>query len=303
MTRSIKPQNRLLFLGNNERSLQALLRCNVCITAAVHEAGHDLTHTGLCDEQLLQQGGKVIEIPKDDQQALHEVLKEFRRPDLCLVSFFTILSKRILDFPFHGCLNIHPSLLPYYKGPHPIKWALINGESTIGITFMDLMTKIDTGGIYKQIEIPVHDDDNTLTLLEKVNDTVDKHLPAVIEGVLEGTLSAQPQTEPGSYYPKLTPAVRFINFKTMTARDIHNITRSQVKYGGSISTFRQRKIIFGRSRIVEEHSVGERVGRICTIDLSESSAGLVVQSIKGTVELYTRSKRGKLLHENDILGT
>ncbi len=297
-------KHNIIFLGNNERTLKALLDCNINVIAAIYELNRTVNYTGRYDGAVKSQGGKVIGIPKDDENALMEVLKDFERTALLVVSFFGILPRQALAFPEIGCLNVHPSLLPYYKGPYPINWALINGEKKIGVSFMGLDTGVDTGGIYRQFSIDITDEDDALTLLDKANDIVDKNICEVIHEVLEGSLVAEPQNGNGSYYPRLTSDVRFVNFIKMTARDIHNLTRSQVEYGGMITTFNFKRLEFFRSRIVDEYSQGEFPGVIIEIN-KDGLCGysIIVQCIRGKLELFSEDETIKLLKICDKLGT
>ncbi len=297
-------KHNIIFLGNNERTLKSLLNCNINVIAAIYELNRTVNYTGRYDGAVKSQGGKVIGIPKDDKYALMEVLKDFERPALFVVSFFAILPRQALEFPEIGCLNIHPSLLPYYKGPYPINWALINDEKQIGVSFMGLDMGVDTGGIYRQFPIDITDEDDALTLLNKANDIVDKNICEVIYEVLEGSLVAKPQNGSGSYYPRLTFNVRFVNFNKMTARDIHNLTRSQIEYGGIITTFNFKRLEFFRSRIVDEHSQEEYPGMIIKINKDEFCGySISVQCIRGKLELFSEEETIKSLNIGYKLGT
>jgi methionyl-tRNA formyltransferase len=293
----------IVYCGNNEKTLQTLLKCDVEIDAYIYEAEHDLPHSGQYDQGIISRGKKVFKIPKDNQAELLKVLKKLDEPDFLLIHVFTILSLEALEFPKLGCMNIHPSLLPEYKGAHPIKWALINGEREIGVTFMKLDTGIDTGGIYRQVRIDVTDEDDYFSLSEKVDNQVEQLLPEVLQEVFQGNLQAEPQRPGGSYFPKLTAEIRYLNFRKMTARNIHNLTRSQVKYGGSITTFKQKRITFHSSRILEEDLPGN-AGEILRLkNKTEQGLSVVVQTIRGKVELFTKDEKVYRLTKGDKLGT
>jgi len=306
---------RVIFLGNNERTLQTLLRCDdVDVVAAVYERDHGLAHTGRCDTELRGRGGCLVAVPKDTPAELPALLQRFGPCDLILVSIFTILPKAVLDYPRCGCMNIHPSLLPHYKGAHPLQWVLLNGEAATGVSFMHLERHIDAGGIYHKVEIPITDDDDALTLAGKVDAAVDEHLPAILPRVLSGELRPQPQKEAGSYFPPLTAAVRYVNFRRMSARKVHNLTRSQVAYGGCMTTWNQKRLSFSRSRILEETSTAAWGGRILAVEAGPAEGDpaeandaevvwLHVQCVRGSVALQSRDPAVATLRGGDVLGT
>ncbi|MBN1764836.1 MAG: hypothetical protein JW860_06225 [Sedimentisphaerales bacterium] len=295
----------IIFLGNNEHALSALLNCNVNILAVVHERDHDLEFSHSYDQEIIAKNGKVISVEKNCRGDLEKNLAQLPPADLLVVSYFSILSAWSLNLARLGCLNIHPSLLPEYKGPHPIKWCLINGEKTTGVTFMSLVPQIDAGGIYHQEKCEITDEDDALTLFDKLNNLVQKALSPVMDKILSGQLQARPQTGPGSYFPKLSGDIRYINFKKMTARDIHNLTRSQVKYGGSLATWNQKRLAFGRSAILEENSQNDRPGQIIAIRKKNTTSCFEVICRKGTVELYYDAEDPKAAQvpQGDWLGT
>ncbi len=112
-----------------------------------------------------------------------ETLKNFEIPvqdfDISIViEYGRIIPERLLSIPRHKTLNIHPSLLPKYRGPTPIQAALLHGESKTGVTIMQMDATMDTGPILMQKELPVAADDTFLTLREKL-------MPLALEGLLE----------------------------------------------------------------------------------------------------------------------
>ncbi len=222
----------VIFIGNNEKTLITLLNANIKLLAAIHEKEHDLQFCPATIRLLSTRAVPEIAIEKNSRPALAAALTNIPAADLFVVSVFGILPDAILKRPRLGCLNIHPSLLPEYKGPYPVQWCLINGERQSGVTFMKLDSGIDTGGVYRTVPLEITDADDTRTIMDRQDRLIDEHLEDVVHGILTGELKAMPQTEPGSYFPKLTAEIRFVNFRLMTARMVHNITRSQVRYGG-----------------------------------------------------------------------
>jgi len=293
----------VIFLGNNEATLKSLLKCNVKIIAAIYEFNHDLVHTGGYDHIIKEKGGVVVGIPKDNKKELIKTVNCFHRPDLFLISYFTILPRELLSYP-QKIINIHPSLLPQYKGAHPIQWALINSEKQIGVTFMTIKETVDEGEIYCQFPINIEQEDNQLTLFEKTNEVVDLHLCKIIAQVLKSEIVAKPQSGCGSYFPKLNKSNRYINFKKMTASDIHNLNRSQVKYGGVITTFKQIRIELPISKVINNENQEDSPSIIKELyTINNNQYCITVQCITGQIQFISNNMIFDKIKVGDCLGT
>ena len=259
-------ERTLIFLGNNEATLRCLVSGGFKIRAAVREARDDIAHSGACDAALSEQGALNVAIAKDSPDALENALRGLDPPDLIVVSSFTLLRRSLLEWPRFGCLNIHPSYLPNYKGAHPIQWALINGETETGVTFMRASPRMDCGGIYERKRIGIGVDDDYFAIATRIDAVVEETLPALLRDVFDGQKQPSPQEGQGSYFPKLTPAVRFVHFRKMTARDIHNVTRSQSAFGGSLTTLDLKKVPLAKTKLLATESKDEP-GTILSVDV------------------------------------
>lgn len=122
-------------------------------------------------------------------------------PDLIVVvAYGQILPQRLLDLPKHGCVNVHTSLLPKYRGAAPIQWAIANGESETGVTIMKMDAGLDTGPILAMAKTPIAAEDNSVTLHDRLAEMGAALLVRTIPGYVAGHI--QPQTQPaeGSTY-------------------------------------------------------------------------------------------------------
>jgi len=126
-------------------------------------------------------------------------------PDLLIVvAFGHILPKRILEIPVFGAINVHASLLPKYRGPAPIQWAIINGEQETGVTTMLMDSGLDTGEILLSAKTPVQSDDTAGTLHDRLADQGGKLLRETIAALEAGSLTPTPQDHrAASYAPML----------------------------------------------------------------------------------------------------
>jgi len=294
----------IIFLGYDEAAISSLLKCDVNILAVIYEETQKKNYTCKFDEIIRKNGGNIYTIPKNDRQELTRILKTLKKPDLFVISCFIILSKDIMDIPNHGIINIHPSLLPHYRGPYPIEWALVNGEKKTGVTFMSIDSGIDTGGIYRKFEIEIKDDDNALTVKKKINRVVEENLSEIIKGVLDKTIKVTPQPQGGSYFPRRDYHGRFADFKLMHAKDIHNLVRSQISHGGMITAYNFQRIAFYLSKLLNDSSEAIDGGEILQVNFDKKNGySVVVQCVKGKVELYSKEEAAKTLKIGDRLGT
>ncbi len=151
---------------------------------------------------LSQKDNLPILQPKNLTDILSELEKS--KPDLFVVAGYgQILPKEILAIPKYGALNIHPSLLPKYRGPSPIQTVILKGERETGITIIKMDEKLDHGPIVFQKSISLKPPETTLSLSEKLANLSAKLLPEVISKYIKGELKPTPQKESGATYTQL----------------------------------------------------------------------------------------------------
>lgn len=127
-------------------------------------------------------------------------------PDIIVVvAYGRILPREILEIPPEGCVNIHVSLLPKYRGAAPIQHALLNGETETGVTAMYMAEGMDTGDIIAQVRLPITEEDDAATLFARAADAGGALLEQVLDDIAAGTARRQPQNEAlASYAPPLS---------------------------------------------------------------------------------------------------
>jgi methionyl-tRNA formyltransferase len=166
-----------------------------------------------------------------------------------------ILPPNILAIPPRGCLNIHASLLPAYRGAAPVQGCLINGERETGVSFMLMDEGMDTGSLLMQVRIPVDEEINAGQLSEQLARLGAELLPFVIEGWLDGSLKPKPQAhERATVFPRLTRESGFINW-TADARTIHNLVRGTNPWPGAYSWCGSRRIKIYRARVCSDPDI------------------------------------------------
>jgi UDP-4-amino-4-deoxy-L-arabinose formyltransferase/UDP-glucuronic acid dehydrogenase (UDP-4-keto-hexauronic acid decarboxylating) len=178
-----------------------------------------------------------------------EKIKELS-PDI-LFSFYyrQLIQREILDVPKAGCLNLHGSLLPKYRGRVPINWVLVNGEKETGVTLHYMTPRPDDGDIVAQKKISISDDDTGLTLHWKVAQAAEKLLDEVLPQIQNGNAPRIPQDHgKATYFGGRRPADGEIEW-VKTAREIRNLIRAVTKpFPGAFSFIGERKCFFWEAR-------------------------------------------------------
>lgn len=137
----------------------------------------------------------VVTPEKLRDPAFFEILKSWAPQLIVIVAYGRILPRQVLELPPQGCLNVHYSLLPKYRGAAPVEWAIINGEEKSGITTMRLVEKMDAGPIFLQEELPIAPDETAASLESKLIPMGARLLLETIRRFQEGSVTAVPQRE------------------------------------------------------------------------------------------------------------
>lgn len=157
-----------------------------------------------------------------------EALAQIRElaPELVVVAAYgRVLPDEILELPPKGCINVHSSLLPRYRGSAPINWAMVNGDEVTGVTIMHMAHELDAGDIIAQAETPIDPEETVEVLHDRLAQMGGRLLVDVVAAIAAGTAKRIPQApEQVTYAPMLSRALCPIDW-TMSARAIHNKVR------------------------------------------------------------------------------
>lgn len=179
-------------------------------------------------------------------------LKKFPADLIVVVAFGQILSQEILDFPKFGCINVHASLLPKYRGAAPIEWSIINGETITGVTTMQMNAGLDTGDMLLKSEVKISEDMILPELREKLMTVGAELLIKTLEKLHKNELEPIKQDDSlSNYAPMLKKDTGFIDWNK-SAREIHNLVRGL--YGGAYAFMNGQKIKIWRTKIHNENS-------------------------------------------------
>lgn len=194
------------------------------------------------------------------------------KPDLMVVvAFGQILSQKILDIPFYGCINVHASLLPRYRGAAPMQWSIIRGEKKTGITTMFMDAGLDTGDMLLKQELDITED----MTLEELHDSLMEMGAGVLRRTLEqlsdGSLQRIPQEdEESSYAPMIGRDTGCIDWQE-SAQEIHDLVRGLNSWPGAYTFLEGGKYKIWRTKVLADAS-REAPGTILQAD----RRGLVV---------------------------
>jgi methionyl-tRNA formyltransferase len=235
---------RVLFMGTAELScdtLRALIESPAVQVVAVvtqpdRPKGRDLKLQP-SPVKLLGLSAKlpVLQPERAGSKAFLEALRALQ-PDLIAVAAYgQILPVSILDLPRFGCLNVHTSLLPRYRGAAPIQWAILNGDTETGVTIMKMDAGLDTGGILTQATTAIQPEDNSETLHDRLARMGAELLVQTMPDYVAGKLLPRPQPAEGvGHAPKIKKQDGHIDWN-QPARAIWNRVRGLVPWPGAFS--------------------------------------------------------------------
>lgn len=225
---------RIVFMGTPDfavGSLQALCESGKHeILAVVTQPdrpkgrGNKLLQTPV-KEYALEQGLTVYQPQKVKTPEFVELLHELQPELIVVAAFGQFLSKEILELPKYGCINVHASLLPKYRGAAPIQYAIIKGEKKSGVTIMQMDIGMDTGAMLDKVVVPIAENTTMGELHDALRDQGATLLLEVIDKIAAGTAVAEPQDDAQATYATLLDrSMEHIDW-SKTAQEVHNLIR------------------------------------------------------------------------------
>jgi methionyl-tRNA formyltransferase len=192
---------RIVFMGTPDfavGSLRALVRAGYEVVLAVTQPDKPQGRKQILVEPAVKTAAKELGIPVFQPKRVREpeALEEIRRyePELIVVAAFgQILPKELLDMPSYGCINVHASLLPKYRGAAPIQWAILNGDAVTGVTIMRMDVGLDTGDMIAKTELAIEPEDTGGSLFDRLAAAGAGLLVDTIPSIVDGTAVYTPQ--------------------------------------------------------------------------------------------------------------
>lgn len=229
---------------------------------------------------------KVYQPLKVKDEDFIKTLKAYKPDAIIVVAFGQIIPENILNIPRYGCINLHASLLPKYRGAAPIQWAIINGEKVTGVTSMLMDKGLDTGDILLKREIPIEDDETSESLFKKLMFLGSDVLLETLEKLEKGEITPQKQRESPTAYAKiLKKSMGLIDFNK-TAKELDCFIRGMTPWPSAYTFLGDKALKFWKAVVTNKN--GE-AGTIVEI----SSESFTVACKKGSLEVFEVQLEGK----------
>ncbi len=216
------------------------------------------------------------------------VLEELKPELIVVVAFGQILSQQILDIPQYGCINVHASLLPHYRGAAPMQWCIINGEEKTGVTTMFMDAGLDTGDMLLKREVEIGPDMTLEELHDELSVTGAELLADTLAKLSDGTLVRTPQTGESNYAPMLTKETGCIDW-SKNASAIHNLVRGLNSWPGAYTHLGDKTYKIWRTRLTD-HAATAEPG---TVTSADKKTGLFVAAGDVDIEILELQAPGK----------
>ena len=205
-------------------------------------------------EFAIEKGIKIYQPEKvrKNQEFINEI--EALKPDvICVVAYGKILPKEILEIPRLGCINVHGSLLPKYRGAAPIQWAVLNGDKTTGITTMYMDEGMDTGDMILKAEVEIGEDETTGELWERLSNIGGELLVKTLEQIEKGTAPRQKQEGEFTIAPMLNKEMAKIDWEQKSAKEIKNLVRGLNPIMGAYSFIEGKKLKIWKVQVINNN--------------------------------------------------
>lgn len=293
---------KIVFMGTPEfavPSLEALLAEGYSVTGVVTQPDRPQGRKKVLTPTPVKEAALVHGLPVLQPQRMRsaEAIAQISelQPDLIVTAAYgQILPKEVLDLPKFGCLNVHGSLLPKYRGGAPIQRSIINGEKETGVTLMYMAEGLDTGDMIAKVVVPIEDEDTSGTMFEKLSVAGAKLLIEQLPLIINGTADRIPQNDNESTYaPNLTREDERIDWAA-SSREIYNRVRGLVPFSGGFTTwngdvFKVWSVVNPEEDKASSSASGELPGTV----LNLSERGIEVKSGDGSVLLTRIQPAGK----------
>ena len=307
---------RIVFMGTPDFAETSL--------KSLYEAGHEILAVVTNPDKPSGRGMKLTASPVK-QYALEKELKIYQpekirkneefinqirelKPDvICVVAYGKILPQEILDIPEKGCINVHGSLLPKYRGAAPIQWAVINGDKVTGVTTMYMDSGMDTGDMILKEELVIGESETTGEIWDKLAKIGGRLLVETLKNIEEGNAPREKQGTQFSMAPMLSKENAKIDFKNMTAHQIKNLVRGLNPIMGAYAYLDDKKIKIWKAEAINKREFEQKfdiesIGEEGTIILANSKNGLYVNAKEGILKvLEIQGENSKKMPVEDYL--
>ena len=304
---------KIIFMGTPDFAEESL--------KSIYEAGHEIVGVVTNPDKPKGRGMKMIPSPvkefaieknlkifqpekvKNNEEFINE-LKALQPDVICVVAYGKILPKEILDIPPYGCINVHASLLPQYRGAAPVQWAVLNGDKTTGVTTMYMDVGMDTGDMILKEEVQIGEDETTGELWDRLKTIGGKLLVETLKQIEKGTAPREKQGEDFTVAPMLSKNMAKIDWNK-SAKEIKNLVRGLNPIMGAYTFLNDKKIKFWKVKVAGEDEIyAENLGFLTngTVIVSDPKDGIFIKCKKGILKvLEIQGENAKKMSIQDYL--
>lgn len=313
----------IVFMGTPDFAKESL--------KAIYEAGYNILAVVTNPDKPKGRGMKLIPSPVKEY-ALEKNLKIYQplkvrnniefldkiknlKPDvICVVAYGKILPKELLDIPRLGCINVHGSLLPQYRGAAPIQWAVLNGDKETGITTMYMDVGMDTGDMVLKEKVEIGENETTGELWDRLSKIGANLLVKTLKQIEDGTVPREKQGENFTLAPMLSKEMAKINWDEMDAIKIKNLVRGLNPIMGAYSNLDGKKVKFWKVNVISVNDLIKKFPELeeytyrikglapGTVLFSDEKNGLYINANGGIIEvLEIQGENAKKMSINDYL--
>ncbi len=305
---------KIIFMGTPDfaaTSLEALINSNYNIEAVVTNTdkpkgrGMKMLYTPV-KEVALSKDIPIFQPEKvrNNTEFINKI-KEINPDVICVVAYGKILPKEILDIPKYGCINVHASLLPKYRGAAPIQWAILNGDKETGVTTMYMDVGMDTGDMILTQKVQIGENETTGELWNRLSKIGANLLVETLKQIEQGIAPRIPQGNDYTMAPMLEKEMSKIDWENKTAEEIKNLVRGLNPIMGAYTYLNGKKIKFWKVEVSENIGYDENNIKILkngTVLISDPKDGIYIKTKKGILHvLEIQGENAKKMPIQDFL--
>lgn len=302
---------KILFMGTPDfakKSLESLCNNNYDIIGVVTNPdkpkGRGMKMIASDVKKYAVSKGLVVYQPikvRKNEEFINKI-KELNPDIICVVAYGKILPKEILDIPKYGCINVHASLLPKYRGAAPIQWAVINGDKTTGVTTMYMDVGMDTGDMILKEEVDIGEDETTGELWNRLADIGGDLLVKTLKQIENGDIKRKKQGEDYTLAPMIEKEMAKINWENKDASEIKNLVRGLNPIMGAYSMLKGKKIKFWKVKVLKIENGEIKSRKNGEVIFSDSKKGLQIKAKNGVIDvLEIQGENAKRMSVGDFL--
>ena len=305
---------KIVFMGTPdfaEVSLQALIDANYNIEAVVTNPdrpkgrGMKMLYSPV-KELAVSKNIPVLQPEKvRNNIEFTEKIKSINPDVICVVAYGKILPKELLEIPKYGCINVHASLLPKYRGAAPIQWAVLNGDKETGITTMYMDVGMDTGDMILTKKVQIGENETTGELWERLSKIGGNLLVETLNQIEKGIAPRIPQKGEYTMAPMLEKEMSKIDWENKTAEEIKNLVRGLNPIMGAYTFLNGKKIKFWKVEVTKNIGYDEENIKMIkngTVLISDQKDGIFIKTKKGILRvLEIQGENAKKMSIQDYL--